>query len=252
VTAFAPDELREAIEQDQLFLLFQPQVDLATGRPRGVEAMLRWQHPGLGVLHAVKFVREMAPTGLDRACLGWIVRTAIRQLAEWRAVGTPVEYVAVNAFAESLSPPLAEDIGRIVIDAGIDPSSLEIECQPESTFDARAAEAIRAVRAIDVRVAFDDFGDGPLRLADLHALEFDTLKIPVPFVMTTGPLDDALISSTVAIGRAMGARVVAEGVETPGLRERVRALGCDLGQGYLWSQLVRGAEIPRVFAGLSS
>ena len=233
MTAFAPDELREAIEQDQLFLLFQPQVDLATGRPRGVEVMLRWQHPRLGVVHAVEFVGKMAPAGLDRQCLQWMLRTACGQLVDWRSGGTQVEYIAVNAFAESLTPALAEDTGRAMVDASLDPSSLEIECQPETIFDAQAA-------------------DGPLRLASLHALEFDTLKVPVTFVKTTGPLDDALISATVAIGRAMGARVVAEGVETPALRERVRALGCDLGQGYLWSQLVRGAEIPRIFAALSA
>jgi EAL domain-containing protein (putative c-di-GMP-specific phosphodiesterase class I) len=252
VTAFAPDELRAAIEQDQLFLLFQPQVDLVTGRPRGVEVMLRWQHPRLGVVHAAVFVRQMAPAGLDRHCLRWMLRTACRQLVDWRAGGTDVEYIALNAFAESLTPALAEDTARAMTDASLDPSSLEIECQPETIFDARAADGIRAVRATRVRVAFDDFGDGPLRLADIHALEFDTLKVPVPFVKTVGPLDDALISSTVAIGRAMGARVVAEGVETPVLRERVRVLGCDLGQGYLWSQLVRGAEIPSIFAGFSA
>ncbi|OLC12061.1 MAG: hypothetical protein AUH44_01085 [Chloroflexi bacterium 13_1_40CM_68_15] len=252
MTAFAPDELREAIEQDQLFLLFQPQVDLATGRPRGVEVMLRWQHPRLGVVHAVEFVGKMAPAGLDRQCLRWMLSTACGQLVDWRVGGTQVEYIAVNAFAESLTPALAEDTGRAMVDASLDPSSLEIECQPETIFDAQAAEGIRAVRATRVRVAFDDFGDGPLRLASLHALEFDTLKVPVTFVKTTGPLDDALISATVAIGRAMGARVVAEGVETPALRERVRALGCDLGQGYLWSQLVPGAEIPRIFAALSA
>lgn len=252
MTAFAPDELRDAIERDQLFLLFQPQVDLTTARPRGVEAVLRWQHPRFGVVHAAKFVREMALIGLDRPCLRWILKTAIRQLAGWRAGGAAVEYVAVNAFAESLSPPLAEDIGRIVADARIDPSSLEIECQPDSTFDAQAAEAIRAVRAIHVRVAFDDFGDGPMSLVSLRSFEFDTLKVPVTFVLHGDALDDAVISATVAIGRAMGARVVAEGVETLALRERVHALGCDFGQGYLWSQLVRGAEIPGVFAALTA
>ena len=250
MTAFAPDELREAIERDQLFLLFQPQVDLATSQPRGVEAMLRWQHPRFGVVHAAKFVREMGLVGLDRPCLRWILRAATRQLAEWRAGGAAVEYVAVNAFAESLSPPLAEDIGRIVTDARLDPSSLEIECQPDSMFDAQAADAIRAVRAIHVRVAFDDFGDGPMSLVSLRSFEFDTLKVPVTFVLHGDALDDAVISATVTIGRAMGARVVAEGVETLALRERVRALGCDLGQGYLWSKLVRGADIPSIFAGL--
>jgi EAL domain-containing protein (putative c-di-GMP-specific phosphodiesterase class I) len=252
VTAFAPEELRGAIERDQLFLLFQPQVDLATGKPRGVEAMLRWQHPRLGVVHAANFVREMSLRGLDRPCLRWIIRTATSQLAAWRAGGAPVEYVAVNAFAESLCPPLAEDIGRIVTDARIDPSSLEIECQPESTFDARAADAIRAVRALHVRVALDDFGDGPTSLVSLRSFEFDTLKVPVTFVLHGDALDDAVILATVAIGRAMGARVVAEGVETPALRERVRRLGCDFGQGYLWSQLVRGAEIPAIFAALAA
>src|SRR5439155_25199322 len=123
--------------------------------------------------------------------------------------------------------------GRAMVDASLDPSSLEIGCQPETIFDAQAAEGIRAVRATRVRVAFDDFGDGLLRLASLHALEFDTLKVPVTFVKTTGPLDDALISATVAIGRAMGARVVAVGVETPAVRDSVSALVCDLGLVWL-------------------
>lgn len=251
MTAFTAEDLRAAIERDQLFLLFQPQVDLRTGLPRGVEATLRWQHPTLGVLHATKFVHEMAPAGLDRACLRWILRGAIRELAEWRRQGTAVEYVAVNAFEESLTEALAEDVDTVLRGSRVDPASVEIECQPDTMFDANAAAAIASIRALGVRVALDDFGDGPLRLASLRTLVCDTIKVPVTFVLSHERLDDALIAATVRIARAFDARVVAEGVETAALRERVRSAGCDVGQGYLWSQLVRGPEIPSAFDSIA-
>ncbi len=241
---FAAHELRRAVEADELVLLFHPQVDMRTGTAVAVEASLRWQHPEQGLLHAMKFVEAVPASGLAREYMRWIVRTAARQMAAWRAAKVRLERVAINTWPESLRAELVDDVLAAAADAKIPPAAIEVETCPEATYDDATLDVVRALRDAGVRTAWDDFGDGDVRYASLRAAAFDVVKVPVTFVLRSGPYDDAVVQAAVGFARAIGAVVVAEGVETVASRDRVRGLGCDVGQGYLWSRIVPGDRIP--------
>lgn len=248
---FGAPELQRALDNEELFLLYQALVDMRTGLPLGVESAIRWRHPERGVLHAVPFVNDVPPAGLAPAYMRWIVRTATRQLAAWRADSVDVGRISVNAWPVSLGRELIDDVLAAARDAGLDPALVEIESQPEATYDPATFAALRQIREAGIRVALDDFGEGDLRFAWLRDAPFDVVKIPVMFVLKSGqPFDDAVIKSAVGFARSIGAPTVAEGVETVAIRDRVLALGCDIGQGYLWSQQVPGDELPRVLASI--
>jgi EAL domain-containing protein (putative c-di-GMP-specific phosphodiesterase class I) len=244
---FTPDELRRALERDELFLLYQAQVDLGTGRFAGIECAIRWRHPTRGLLHAVPFVYDVPSAGLAPDFMRYLLRTSTRQIAEWRSRSIAVPRFAVNAWPESIGPELLADAVRACESAGIERSALEIETPPEAVYDAEMCARLRAFRTAGVRVALDDFGDGDVRFAALRDAPFDVVKIPVTFVRGAGrPYDDAVMSGTIAFAKAIGAETVAEGIETIAVRDRVRELGCDIGQGYLWSRQVEAEEFPAV------
>lgn len=244
MTVVTEGDLRRAVENDELLLLYHPQVELRSGRVVGAEACLRWRHPREGLLHAMRFVTAVPEAGLARDYMRWIVRTAAGQMARWRAESVSVGRVSINTWPESLGPDLIDDALAAVADAGIEPAAIEIETPPEATYDAATLGAVRAFRTAGFRVALDDVGDGDLRFVWFREAMFDVLKVPTTFVIgAPGAFDDAVIRSTVGFARAMGASVVAEGVETVAARDRVRDLGCDIGQGYLWSKIVPGAQM---------
>jgi EAL domain-containing protein (putative c-di-GMP-specific phosphodiesterase class I) len=245
MATFALDELRAALARDELRMVYHAQVDMRTGRLAGVESLIRWQHPSRGLLHAVPFVDDMAAFGLAPEVMRWVLGTATRQLAAWRATELIVPRIAVNTWPVTVGREFRDDALRAVRDAGLEPADLEIEVQPETTFDAAAMAALRELRAAGLRVALDDFGDGDLRFTSLRDAQFDVVKIGVSFVLASQTaFDDAVLSAAVAFARAIGAVTVAEGVETTALRDRVRDLGVDLGQGFLWAQMVPGADFP--------
>ena len=245
------DELRHAIDRDELMLLFHPQVEIATGTPVGAEAVLRWRHPERGLLHAMEFVGQVPPYGLERDAMRWIIRAAARQVAQWRASGIGLDRVAINTWPESLRADLVDDILAAAADARIPASAIEVETPPEAVYDPATLSTIRALHDAGVRTALDDFGDGDLRFAWLRDAVFDVVKVPVTFVRDPGTqFDAAVIHAAVAFAQTLGAVTVAEGVETVAARDRVRALGCDIGQGYLWSRIVEGHDVARALAAI--
>ncbi|HYR92920.1 MAG TPA: EAL domain-containing protein [Methylomirabilota bacterium] len=246
MTDFTVDELRRAVEGDELVLMFHPQVDMRTGRAVAAEAGLRWHHPKLGLLHALAFVDAVPPAGLADVYMAWILRSAARELARWNAAGVGIEHVSVNTWPENLGPELAERAVAAAVEARLDPSAVEIELTPAARFDERTVDCVRRLRRGKVRVALDEFGDGELRLGALRDVTVDVIKVPMTYVRDSmGPFADAVIRSAVEMAHAIGAQVVAEGVETVAMRDRVRGLGCDIGQGYLWSRVVASDNVKR-------
>ncbi len=248
---FTAAELRHALEDGELRLLYQALVDMRTGRVASLECVLRWQHPQRGLLHAIPFVDDVAALGLAPEFMRWILRTAAQQLALWRAMPVDIPRVAVNAWPVALGRVLLDDVLRAAADAGLRPSDIEIETQPEATYDAGTLRSLREMRESGVRIALDDFGDGDLRFSWLRDAPFDVVKLPVTFVLrSTTAYDDAVIAAGVGFARAIGAETVAEGIETVVLRDHVRALGIDIGQGFLWSPIVPADRIPEVIGAI--
>lgn len=248
---FTAAELRRALEDDELFLLYQAQVDMRTGRPVGVECAIRWQHPVHGRLHATKFVDDVPPSGLAPDYMRFVVQTATRQMARWHDAGVPFGRASVNAWPVSIGPDLIDDIVSAASAAGVPLAEIEVESQPEADYGPQIFAALQQFRDAGIRVALDDFGEGALRFMAIRDAPFDVVKLPVHFVLRAGATyDDMVIAAGVGFARSIGAETVAEGVETTAIRDRVLALGCDIGQGYLWSQQVVAEELPAVIRAI--
>ena len=248
---FSRVELQHALEAEELLLLYQAKVDLRTGKPVGVECAIRWRHPTQGLLHAMKFVNEVPPAGLAPDYMRFIVRTATRHMARWHAESVAFGRASINAWPVSIGRELIDNMLSAAAQAGIDPSELEVESQPEATYGPETFAALQEFRDAGIRVALDDFGEGNLHFMALRDAPFDVVKLPVHFVLRAGAtFDDAVIAAGVGFARSIGAETVAEGVETIPIRDRVRDLGCDIGQGFLWSQQVEAEELPRVLRAI--
>jgi EAL domain-containing protein (putative c-di-GMP-specific phosphodiesterase class I) len=248
---FARAELERALDADELLLIYQAQVDMTTGKPVGVECAIRWRHPEQGLLHAMKFVNDVPPAGLARDYMRFIVRTATRQMARWRSASVPFGRASVNVWPVSIGRDLIDDTLSAASDAGIPPGDIEIESPPEAIYGPETFKDLQEFRDAGLRVALDDFGEGNLRFMALRDAPFDVVKLPVPFVKRAGAIyDDTVIAAAVGFARSIGAETVAEGVETVAIRDRVRDLGCGIGQGYLWSQQVLGDELPGVLRSI--
>lgn len=245
---FTRAELQRALEADnELLLIYQAQVDLTTGKPVGVECAIRWRHPEQGLLHALKFVNDVPPSGLARDYMRFIVRTATRQMARWRAASVPFGRASVNVWPVSIGRDLIDDTLSAASDEGVSPGDIEIESQPEAIYGPEMFKLLQEFRDAGLRVALDDFGEGNIHFTKMRDAPFDVVKLPVHFVKRAGAIyDDTVIAAAVGFARSIGAETVAEGVETVAIRDRVRDLGCNIGQGFLWSQQVLGDELPGV------
>ena len=235
--------LRRALEGGELEVHFQPQLELASGRIVGAEALVRWRHPEQGLVPPGRFIPVAEDTGLILPIGEHVLEVACRSARQWQAAGHCLQRMAVNVSAVQVQrqdlPGLLE---RIVAETDFWPACLEVEVT-EATFmreTERATEALGALRAMGVETAIDDFGTGFSSLGYLKQLPVDTLKIDKSFVGDVpGDANDAAIVRTIiAMGRSLGLQVVAEGVETEAQAEFLRSEGCALGQGFLYSRPV--------------
>lgn len=240
-------DLRRAIAKGELELHYQPKIDLVTGRPLGVEALVRWRHPLRGLLLPAEFIPLAEDCGLIVELGAWVLDEACRQAGAWRAAGHAVK-VAVNVSAGELEAgDLATSVAGLIARYGMLASDLEIELT-ESTVMANPEKVIGVftrLRELGVTVTVDDFGTGYSSLAYLRRLPIDALKIDRSFVMAAdGNEEDAQIVKTIlALGQALKLRVVAEGVETHRQAELLQSLGCANAQGYLFSRPLPAREI---------
>jgi diguanylate cyclase (GGDEF)-like protein len=231
-------QLREAVPQGQLRLVYQPRFALDDNRVVAAEALLRWQHPELGPLSPGDFIDVAETSGLIREIGRWVLRDACRQARRWRDQGWPVR-VAVNLSAvEFRQPDLPDQIRETLDAAGLEPSLLELEITESAYMDQRAEgleDELRRVKDLGVRLAIDDFGTGYSSLAYLRWVPFDILKIDRSFVtnMVEDQRDEAIVRTIVTLARHLEKTVVAEGVEKGHQLSALRRLGCHEAQGYL-------------------
>ena len=229
-------ELRVALEQAQLRLHYQPRIALANGALTGFEALLRWEHPELGLLTPDTFIPLAEPTGLIHPITGFALERAATDLTAFRATGLGVP-VSVNISARDfLDPRFAERVLAIMRDARLDPRALELEFT-ETAIMSDPDEVITALRRLTdagIALSIDDFGTGYSSLSYLKRLPVTTLKIDQSFVrhMARQRVDEQITRASVRLARDLGLRVVAEGAEDTETLDRLRELGCDEVQGY--------------------
>lgn len=233
-------ELRSAIEEEELVLHYQPKVDLVKGRISGVEALVRWIHPKLGFLPPDEFIGLAEQTGLIRPLTLWVLDTAAKQCAEWRRNGYEIN-VAINLSARHLQDlELPNIINQFIKKWDLSPEWMIMEVTESAIMidPARAMEVIKMLDESGVRLSIDDFGTGYSSLAYLKDLPADELKIDMSFVinMDKNESDRMIVESTINLAQNLGLVVIAEGVENKAINERLCALGCDYGQGYLFSR----------------
>src|SRR5829696_5801176 len=226
-------ELGRAIDAGELRLVFQPQIELATGRLRAVEALVRWPHPERGELSPDAFIEPAEHTGVIRRLTLWVIQAALSQADRWRAAGLDLR-VAVNLSVRSITPELPRDLAILL--EGHDGGQLELEItETVGMVDAEGSLAVlEQLTSLGIRLAVDDFGTGFSSLAYLKQLPVSAIKIDRSFVMEmdSEASDRAIVRSTVDLARHLGMEVVAEGVESEAAMAELRALGCHLAQGF--------------------
>lgn len=230
-------ELQRGLAAGELFLLFQPQVDLGTGRVVGAEALCRWQHPRHGLLQPEDFLPALDGQETGMALADWAIGQAVMRLAEWHAQGHALQ-VGVNVGADQLLDPRWPACldAHLQALAAAPSATLALELLESSVIHdfPLLAQRIEACRGAGVEVALDDFGTGNSTLAWLRRLPVSGLKLDRAFVagLPTGSADVAIVRHLVALVRELGLKVVAEGVESAAQGDCLRTLGCVLGQGF--------------------
>lgn len=233
-------DLREALENEEFFLAYQPTLDLSDMTPTGVEALIRWRHPVRGIVQPDAFIPVLEETGLITEVGRWVLREACRQGAEWHQVGYPI-VMAVNVSARQLdSDQLIVDIEQALAEGGLDPSALTIEIT-ETTLMRNVQETARrlaAIKDLGVRIAIDDFGTGYSSLAHLQQFPVDALKIDRSFIsgLKHNKEGETLIRTLVQLGKALSIETFAEGIEQHQELSLLRDEDCDNGQGFLFSR----------------
>jgi diguanylate cyclase (GGDEF)-like protein len=238
------NELRRALEQDELRLHYQPIVDLDGGRMTAVEALVRWQHPERGLLGPGEFIPVAEESGLIVALGEWIFRAACRQSAAWAAdPSRPPLSISVNLSARQVfHPNLVGRLEAILDETGADPSLLRAEITESAIMEETDASVatLHALRDLGITLVLDDFGTGYSSLAYVRRFPIDVLKIDRSFVADLDSEEagdaGAIVEAIVSMARALRVDVVAEGVETAAHAERLLALGCTSGQGYLYAK----------------
>ncbi|MDN2712158.1 EAL domain-containing protein [Janthinobacterium sp. SUN118] len=240
--------LRNALEREQFVLHYQPQLDLASGRIVGLEALLRWQHPDLGMVAPQRFIALAEDTGLIVPIGAWVMRQACTQMQAWHAAGLGRLRLAVNLSARQFNEPnLVASIADVLAETGLAPACLELELT-ESLFMhdvALAVSQLHDMKALGVQLSIDDFGTGYSSFAYLRTFPIDVLKIDRSFVndVASDADDAAIVVSIIALAHNLKLRVVAEGVETAEQLDYLRRHGCDEAQGFYFSHPLPAHEV---------
>jgi diguanylate cyclase (GGDEF)-like protein len=241
-------DLRGAIDQNALTLVYQPKVAMESRSVRSLEALVRWTHPQLGVVSPCEFVPLAERTGGSRRLTSWVLGEAIRQMGEWRRAGLDVELAVNLSASDILDTGLGDEILQTLRTHRVESTALLLEITESAVMrdPQLAARNMQLLRLAGVRFAIDDFGTGHSSLSQLSLLPVDELKIDRSFVMGARAGSDAvtIITSTIELAHSMGLRVVAEGVEEPEAWNLLRRLGCDYAQGYLISRPMPAADVP--------
>jgi diguanylate cyclase (GGDEF)-like protein len=239
-------DLRRALERDELFLAFQPIVDLADGRPVAAEALLRWNHPTRGEVMPADFVPLAEETGLIVPIGGWVLESACRAATAW--VDLPV---SVNVSSVQLrSTEFPGTVAAALAASGLAPGRLILEITETVLVQdvERTARQLMEIKHLGVRIAIDDFGTGHSSLQYLQGLPIDWLKIPKPFVdeLASEGGEGVLARAILELGRSFGLQVIAEGIEVEAQSERLQGFGCSVGQGFLFARPLTPEALERI------
>jgi EAL domain-containing protein (putative c-di-GMP-specific phosphodiesterase class I) len=233
--------LRLALDKKELFLMYQPQIEIATGRIIGLEALLRWQHPELGLVPPDKFIRIAENSGLIMPIGEWVLRTACFQTRKWQDEGLLAVSVAVNVSAVQFRQAgFCELIRRVLHETGLAPQYLELELT-ESLLLSNADvmfSVLQELRAMGLKLAIDDFGTGYSSLSYLKQFPVGKLKIDRSFIrdVAVNPDDAAITTAIISMAKSLNLKVIAEGVEDEAQMSFLRARQCDEIQGYYFSK----------------
>jgi diguanylate cyclase (GGDEF)-like protein len=247
-------DLQHAVARREFVLHYQPTVDLATGDITGVEALVRWQHPTRGLVQPDEFIAMTEETGLIVELGRWVLDTACAQVQPWQALGSgrPL-HLNVNLSGRQLEhPDIVDSVAGVLARTGLDPRRLTLELTESVLLDRSVdmLDRLHALKALGLTLAIDDFGTGYSSLSYLQRLPIDVLKIDKSFVdpLAGGHADanGGLAATIVRMAQTLGLRSVAEGIEHASQAHHLRVLGCDVGQGYLYSRPVPAAELERL------
>jgi diguanylate cyclase (GGDEF)-like protein len=247
------EELREALTSGDLTCHFQPKVTVADGTVRGVEALVRWDHPTRGLLGPDQFLPLAEQTGLMHPLTLTVLDLALAQARQWRDAGTALT-VAVNlSVTDLIDVDLPADVRRLLTTHGLPPDALTLEITENVLMSdpARAKSVIDVLHAIGVRLSIDDYGTGYSSLAYLQDLAVDELKIDQVFIsrLTADTRSAAIVRSTVDLGHTLGLSMIAEGVEDAATLDTLRRYGCDISQGYFHSRPLPADQLTRWLNG---
>lgn len=248
--------LRPAVERGEFTIEYQPLVCMADGVVRGVEALVRWNHPQFGMLSPNRFVAIAEEDGSIVQLGRWVLQAACRQARQWQLdhPDEPPLFISVNvAVRQVWDSDLVTDVAEILAETGLDPALLQLELTESAVMGSagRPLQALQALSDMGVRIAIDDFGTGYSNLAYLSRLPVSVLKLDGAFVhgfryedgTHPSPADETIVEAMVQLAHRLGLTVTAECVETAGQAERLRRIGCDTGQGWLYSRAVAPERI---------
>jgi EAL domain-containing protein (putative c-di-GMP-specific phosphodiesterase class I) len=242
------NQLRKALERNELLLHYQPQQELDSGRIIGVEALLRWQNEELGNVPPDRFIPMAEDSGLIIPIGEWVLRTACTQLKAWQDTGVPIARMAVNiSVRQFMHPGFLQLVKQVIEETGLDPEGLELEITESLLMqDAEGAiHILHDLKALGVQLAIDDFGTGYSSLSYLKRFPIDRLKVDKMFVqeITTNTEDAAITRAVIAMANNMDLRVIAEGVETAEQLSYLTDEHCHEIQGYYLSRPVPAYEV---------
>ena len=245
-------ELRRAVARDELHLQYQPIVDLISGRMVGVEALVRWLHPDLGMIAPAEFIPVAEDSGLIADIGQWVLHAACAQMHQWHSGGHVGLYVAVNVSDRQVKRGLVRQVDEALALSGLEPSCIELEITEQSLVDNIEASIsqLSLLKERGVKLAIDDFGTGFTSLSYVKRLPIDKLKIDMTFVkdLPNSPDDAAIAMTIVSLAQGLNLKVVGEGVQTQAQHDFLRDLGCHFAQGYLYSRPVTADRMTRFLA----
>lgn len=242
-------ELREAIERDQLLLEYQPQVDMNTGKIACVEALVRWQHPGMGLIPPDEFISLAEQTGVIRPLTLWVIDHALAQTAFWKKAGLQLK-LSINLSVRCLQDrQLPSQVEALLDKHGVDPGAIVLEVTESAIMSdpITARRVMRRLSNMGFHMSIDDFGTGYSSLSYLKQLPVDEIKIDKSFVrkMDENENDAVIVRATIDLAHNLGLKVVAEGVESSQVWSEIQTLGCDSAQGYFIREPVKAEELAR-------
>ena len=242
------NDLRRALKADELFVIYQPVVDLATRASVGVEALVRWRHPVRGLVPPVEFIGIAEESGLIDAVGSFVLRTACLHFVRWHGElgALAPRHLAVNLSRAQLKRgDLVHEVRDLLQETAMRPEQLQLEITESlAAQDEQVQATLRGLKALGVKLALDDFGTGYSSLACLHQMPVDTVKVDRSFVRHAETVEyhRVLIEATIRVARALGMTTVAEGIETEGQAALMLALECDRGQGFLYARPLEAAD----------